>query len=331
MVESEYGHVGENIVKEEKPEVEVVTPDHFKEGFGFGEGAISYEERIQMVSGVTLLAVESALESNDILTEVSRDSEGNYIEDDGCGDGRGVNRIFHGLVQKTKSLARSKVFGGGATMVSAMEIGAGKAQGKSLNEVFSNAIHNLKDKRTDFGAHTDEHAHGENCGCGAIDKAPQVIGNAVKYEERITKVITSLGLNLQGIQEVYDNYRSYALDVMEQPYSGKTVANEIAENGKVIKELKGDHREMYVLLNTVEGYTVNQELIRTISDDEVQVFAIDVWRLQELAARQYPDAESEQNKAFLSELIYTLGVSATLTKGDLPVRILSKKEALATA
>lgn len=49
--------------------------------------------------------------------------------------------------------------------------------------------------------------------------------------------------------------------------------------------------------------------------------------MQELAMREYPDDQQKQNEAFLSELVYTLGVSATLTKGDLPVYLVNEKTA----
>ena len=45
----------------------------------------------------------------------------------------------------------------------------------------------------DFGAHTDENAKGENCGCGAIDRAPEAVLAALKYEEPIRGVIEALG------------------------------------------------------------------------------------------------------------------------------------------
>ena len=100
------------------------------------------------------------------------------------------------------------------------------------------------------------------------------------------------------------------------------MVGEIIDSGKIVKELTGKHLEMYIVLNDVEGYTVNQELVREVSGDQVQVFAVDVWRLKELAAELYEQPE-EQALALKSMLVYTLAVAATLTKGDLPVYLAS--------
>jgi hypothetical protein len=74
------------------------------------------------------------------------------------------------------------------------------------------------------------------------------------------------------------------------------------------------------VLNTVRACTVNQKLIREITDDKAQIFAVDVWRMQDIAGKLYDDRAAHQ-RAFLSELIYTLATAAVLTKGDLPVDV----------
>lgn len=326
MHESEIGMNTSDIMVEIKPEVEVLSPDQFKDGFGFGEGTISFKARQEVIGSEIVASVEEAVASNEILIPVSKDKDGNRIEDDGCGDGRGVSRVFMGPIEKAKSLIRAKVFGGGATMVSAMAIGDGTASGKGLNELFRTTIDTMKDQQIDFGAHTDQHAEGENCGCGAIDKAPDVIANVTKFEPQIVSAINGLGVDTAGLDGIMSNYRGYATEIAGAEYSGKEVADDITNEGKIIKELEDRHYEILMVLNMVEGHTVNQELIRAVSGGEAQVFAVDVWRLQELAMKRFPEDKKAQNDAFLSELVYTLGVSGTLTAGDLPVRVLNQKD-----
>lgn len=308
---------------EQKPEIEIVP---LADGFGYGDGSISYVARKEAVGSEVLAKAEEAIASEDILEPVSKDKHGNYIQDDGCGDGRGVRRVFKNGIEKLKSLARAKVFGGGVTMVTAMEIGDGQAAGKTLNEVFSASITLMEDKGIDFGGHTDDHAEGENCGCGAIDKSPTVVSNVARYRDSIKDSINALGVDTTGLDQVLDNYETYNYEIVGQSFSGKAVSNQTSSTGKVVKQLADDHREAFVLLNTVEGYTVNQQLVRDLTDNQVQVFAVDVWRLQELAVLRHPGDQAKQNQAFLSELVYTLGVSATLTQGDLPVRVLRRKD-----
>ena len=103
------------------------------------------------------------------------------------------------------------------------------------------------------------------------------------------------------------------------PYSGRKVIDRIVGTGKVIKKLGGDHRERRIILNTVRGYTVNQQLIRKGTDGRAQAFAVDIPRLEDIATKLFPDDAEGSSQAYLSELIYTLSTAAVLTKGDLPV------------
>jgi hypothetical protein len=305
------------------------------DGLGFGKGSISHDDRTDVDAGL-LAKVEAAVTSEDILVPVDKDKSGNMLDDDGCGDGRGVRRVLEGATKEhSRSLNRAKVFGGGSAMVAAIFIGIGKAKGKTLSEIFTMAIASLHERFASFGAHTDTHAQGDNTGCGAIDKAPAIIINAVEFQREISGAIASLGIDISGLDAIFSRYQDFAARVQGQTYIANEVMQEIASKGKIIKELDADHREMYIVLNTKYGYTVNQRLIREVSDGKVQVFAVDVWRLQELVRKLYPidlaAEESLQQKtldtqhiAFLAELVYTLSVAATLTKGDLPVYVVSE-------
>lgn len=310
-------------------DVEVVR---LADGLGYGEGSISYLDRANEAGSEFLQKAEAIITSADVLVPVDTDKSGQQIDDDGCGDGRRSGRIFHGTVEKFKSLHRPKVFGGGVAMATASLIGQGKAFGSTLQESFSSGISTLKDKLIDFGGHTDTHAHGDNCGCGAIDKAPNVVANVVKYREQITSSLGALNVDVGPLDAVLGNFAKYASEIQDQPYSGKNVMGEIVNNGKIVKELADDHLEMYVILNEVEGFTVDQEKIREVTEGKAQAFVVDVWRLRQIAARIHDgkDAEAE-NQSFISELVYTLGVAATLTKGDLPVYVISKQPELVAA
>jgi len=320
---------GEGLELKRSQEVPLITIEVRKisDGLGYGDGGISYNDRETEVGNELLQAVEDAIRNPDeILVPISLDKKGSPIDDDGCGDGRGVKRIFEGAIERLKSLVRSKVFGGGATMIASTRIGLGKANGKSVKEVFSDSIAKTKKKGIGFGAHTDDHAKESNSGCRAIDDAPEIIQNAVRFRKNIESSIEILGINTSGLNEVFDNFEKFAESVEDHPHAGVEVIDEIKEADKVVKELEGPHLEMYIVLNNVKGFTVNQEIIRKISDGKIQVFGIDIWRLWDLVQKAYPDESAEdQHKAFLSELVYSLATAATLTKGDLPVFVISKQ------
>ncbi|MDB5181801.1 MAG: hypothetical protein JWP13_564 [Candidatus Saccharibacteria bacterium] len=297
--------------------------ERLNEGLNYGDGGITGSP--EGATAEELAAVDSTIEqSPQLLVPVDTDENGVELDDDGCGDGRGVAAIFRMNALLKRSLNRAKVFGGAAAMAVGSRIGLGRSTGRNLNETFEDAAGDLAKAEIDFGAHTDEHAHGENCGCGAIDKAPQVVANVVKFKEQIRTTALSLGASEEGLDQVLANYESYADEIVDKPYSGNKVMQMISGLGKVVKRLAGDHKEARIVLNTVEGFTVNQELIRQVSGGKIQVFAVDVWRMQRIAQRLHPQDESLQQRSFVSQLVYTLGVAGTLTDGTLPAYLVSE-------
>lgn len=302
----------------EKPEF---TLQRITDGFEFGDGVISGCEG----DPETLRIIDDAIETDPaILVAIDAEDDGSPLEDDGCGDGRGVGRIFGGGKKFKRSLNRAKVFGGAAAMAAAARIGLGEAEGRPLNKVFDDSIDELNEKHIDFGAHTADHIKAGrealDSGCGAIDGAPEVVRAAVKFEQAIRGVIKSLHIDDEGLDDVFANYRRYDEQLPAlQPYSGKQVMDRIVGAGNVVKELVGGHKERRIVINAVRGYTVDQGLIRARTGDKAQVFAFDSWRLEDIAARLQPEDSRAQHKALLSELVYTLGVAAVLTPGDMPV------------
>lgn len=319
----------------ESPETKTSAPEYsavlVAEGLGYGEGTISTKERTDVAPEV-VKDVEALIQEPGILVDVDRDTRGEPIDDDGCGDGRGVKVVWEGFKRRLKSLNRAKVFGAGVAMSAADEIGSGRAVGKTLRDTFIGAIGKLKSAGLNFGGHTDDHAHGPNCGCGAIDKAPQVVANALKYEKQIRGSISSLGVDDTGLDNIFANYEAFhGATPGYESFSGAEIMGVVKGEGKVTKELAGAHKEWFIILNMVSGKTINQHLVREVSEDQVQVFGVDVWRLQEIAAKLHPDDQEAQHEAFLSKLVYTLSVAATLTKGDLPVYVIDQVEELVAA
>lgn len=306
------------------------TVQKLTEGLAFGSGSITGSP--EGATPDVLRTVDKTIETDPrLLVPIDSDENGVQLDDDGCGDGRGVMEIHKGSQVLKRSLNRAKVFGGAAAMAVGTRIGLGSANTESLNKTFEDAMHDLTAAHIDFGAHTDEHAGGENCGCGAIDKAPQTIADVVTFRDQIQQTALSLGADAESIDAVLANYTAYAHDIADKPYSGKQVMQGIVNSAKVVKRLAGNHREARIVLNTVENYTVNQQLIREVSQEQVQIFAVDVWRMQQIAQRLYPNDEANQQKSFVGQLVYTLGVAAALTDGTLPTYLVSEAPVTASA
>lgn len=194
--------------------IQVIAND----GLGFGEGSIGVtsrkaEDAGNPIDNELLRRVDEAIESHEILVPVDTDDTGEPVDDDGCGDGRGVKVVMQGTEIKKRSLNRPKVFGGGLTMGVAARIGTGEAQ-DSLHEEFATEISEFADKELNFGGLTDEHANDEKCGCGAIDKAPQIVAAAVAYRAEIAAAAAALtGIPAEentALTTALDRYEAYA-------------------------------------------------------------------------------------------------------------------------
>ena len=277
-------------------EVTVIAP----EGLGFGEGAISVQEQIkkgELDEESLRAAIEIIKTDNEIFAEV--DAEAN---DDGCGDGRGTGRVYRLLdpltnkIQEFKrSLRRAKLFGGGLVASSSMwrAVLGRPAGGETLVEDRKFMAGKLRQRNVKHGAHTDNHAEGEFCGCGAIDKYEPISGNVVKYRSNITETLKvlydeSYEENEDAVESVLNMYTDLGQEYFEGN-TGTGTMKFIQKEGAIVKELEGPHLEDVVVLNDVEGTTLDQQKLREKLvaqglSPNIQAFVVDVWR-----GRMYAD------------------------------------------
>ncbi len=328
---------------EQQPQqiVEVLAPN----GLGFGHGTISVTE--QLASGE--LTAEAKAAAHEIIMNDPRLFLPVETSDDGCGDGRPTSKIFrliNSITGKTKeylttSRRRAKVFGGGLVAASSMwRTVAGSVQnGETVLGDREFIARELATRGISFGGHTDNHAEGDNCGCGAIDKYPDITKNALLYQKEIRDVLAALYgtesiANEDAINEVFDHYSSLAEN---NEYfanaAGKATEDLMLENGAVLKELTDRHLEDFIVLNDIEGTSFDQPMLDALLKergitDTVQVFVVDAWRgrmyasvVADIAKKTLGrnDYEHVEKVAYADFLIRTLAVSGTLTAGDLPV------------
>jgi hypothetical protein len=319
--------------------VEVLAP----EGLGFGHGTISVTEQLR--SG------ELTLEAKDAAYEIIMNDPRVFLPvettDDGCGDGRPTSRIFQLIDsdgEKSKkflnrSRRRAKVFGGGLVAASSMwrTISGNANNGETVFGDREFIADELAERNIQFGGHTDNHAEGSNCGCGAIDKYPDITKNALLYEENIRGILAALYGNdydasKGAINEAFGNYKSLADNYFTNA-SGKKTEELMLDRGAVLKELSDSHLEDFIVINDVEGMSFDQPMLDALLkekniNDTVQAFVIDTWRgrmyasaIADIAKVKLgrEDSEYVEKVAYADFLIRTLAVSGTLTAGDLPV------------
>ncbi len=328
-------------------EVKVIAPN----GFGFGEGKISTAEQLRNPerSGLTNEALQKGLEiikSGVPFVPVDADAK-----DDGCGDGRPTSVIYK-MVNSAKQLfkksrRRAKVFGGGLIAASSMyrAVRGNVQPSDTVLDDRKQTAAILSKRKVEYGGHTDNHASGEKCGCGAIDLYPEITANALKYRSQITDLMTTVYRDIYGMKDealeakqaavdrvfsVYENQVENAPEFFKNAAGSKTMEF-MEKNGSVIKELADDHLEDFVVVNDIEGTTFDQRMFDAEMQAQgvqgtAQAFVVDAWRGRMYAALIADEAskdgdisyESAYDTAEADFWIRTLAVSGTLTAGDLP-------------
>lgn len=325
--------------------VELIAPD----GLGFGEGGISVKSQIDQ----GILTPDTPRHIHEFLTNSPEAFKQVEVDDDGCGDGRPWTKIIQEYRDENgqkkiqlfgKSKLRAKVFGGGLVTAASMwrAIQGAPQDEQTVGGDRAFMAGKLAEIGFSHGAHSDDHAEGENCGCGAIDKYPVITANAIKYRPQITGVLEALygdefEDNKSEIEQVFGVYEALAeSNGYFADASGRQSMEQILDSGAVVKELAGHHIEETIVINDVEGTTLDQQLftetVKNASGDErpriVQAFSVDVWRgraiadkVAQVAQAEDPtvDADHAWKVAYADFLVRTLAVAGTLTAGDLPV------------
>lgn len=322
-----------------------IAPD----GLGFGEGGISVKSQIEQ----GILTSETPGHIHEILTNDPEAFKHVEVDDDGCGDGRPWTKIIQKYTDENgekkirlfgNSKLRAKVFGGGMVTAASMwrTIHGTPDETQTVGQDRHLMADALAERGFSHGAHSDDHAEGANCGCGAIDKYPVITANAVKYRQAITDTLKvvygeEFADNEAEIEQAFGVYDALATrGGYFADASGKESMDQILESGAVVKELAGHHIEETIVINDVEGTTLDQQYFTenvknahtTDKPRIVQAFCVDTWRGQQIAEivaeitkEENPtvDTEHVRKLAYADFLIRTLAVASTLTAGDLPV------------
>lgn len=334
------------IEKEHTTQVEVIALGVM--GYGNAESSISREKQ--------LASAELSQEVDNFSQELIHTGEAlvdvNDI-DDGCIDGRETFELYvtEGgdfylkRADEDRNHERAKVAGGGYITSQAMRLGVGQ-KGSLIDEDIAKLGSDLAEKGVYCGAHTGAHKHGEGTDCGANDKLPLILHNALAYKEQVegsTKVLietAGLEFNPETFETVLANWEAtLADDVYFEASTGasrlqrilatQAAASEVSGERKpvaVTKHLDGDHNEDYIIVNYIKGKTFSQgilaEKLRAEFPDKedknlAQAFVVDAWRIVELA--QAAVSEEDFEAALYAGVLYQVATAATLTDGSLPM------------
>lgn len=173
------------------------------------------------------------------------------------------------------------------------------------------------------GGHTDEHAHDENVGCGAIDRMDVMIQKMiepafVEDHKRIVKLLMGKQFN-----------RSFYLQVLgaanlvnahsKEYFRGRDAVIEYLEQktGKEVPVLRGEHGECIISVNLVPNTTLDSN---RFSEEHggIQAFGYDMWRSKQIAKRILgrPDQAEERERFVMARVMCSVATLMALTDGS---------------
>lgn len=340
---------------------------------GKGLGKISYDafEQKSNLAQEMIAATRELIQSSECMKTCNH-------RDDGCIDGRCVDEIAvpDGETFSVKTVEdnvgneRAKVAGGGLLTSLAMY----KAIGEDLVSPDEDLAYIAKEFARGgvyCGAHTGSHGSSskKTTDCGANDRFDEILLTAVKNREDISEVTQALLAPLHQqpyqptvlnkdmgnwrhiVMETNNFARSNGISRLDVIRDGILTAQETLqgdEKASVIKHLGGDHNEIFLVVNYARGMTFSQTQLRqqmtekfsTVDPDSLpQVFALDMWRVDELAhaIACLPEKYSGRNRTTMEQqeryeralhagAAYQVATYMTLTDGSLPVFVLGPTE-----
>ncbi len=296
---------------------------------------------------------DAPLHIHEVLTNDPNAFKQVEVDDDGCGDGRPWTRIIQKYIDQDgskkirlfgTSKLRAKVFGGGLVVAASMwrTIKGAVDGNQTVGQDRILMASKLAEHQFSHGAHSDDHAEGGNCGCGAIDKYPLITANAVKYRRQIIDTLRVIHGDefVDHEPEITQTLDTYEALAKNEGYfadaTGKESMEQILESGAVDKELAGHHIEETIVINDAEGTTLDQqyftETVKNACGGEkpriIQAFSVDIWRGRQIADKVTVISQEDDptinpdhiwKLAYADFLVRTLAVASTLTAGDLPV------------
>lgn len=199
------------------------------------------------------------------------------------------------------------------------------------------------------GGHIDDHQHGWNTGCGAVDNINLILDRLQRPEHQeqlrsFAQLIMGDAFDRRGIANEIIGRMLY-LDALKPSYMPKEgndpdgeflykktvvklLRDEASETQEAVPALTGQHHEVALILNFVAGTTFDTDRFSFDNNNEIQVFAWDVWHMYEEARRLYRydmtsssaeqiEAIANRNKYVTARTLLGIATAMVLTDGSL--------------
>lgn len=267
--------------------------------------------------------IEGSDEQIDAVLEFVKDTPEAYTKCEKpvvckCIDGRSAEIATEG------PNAAGGTFGVAAAIDLARPAGVAPA---SHAEILKHVISTHKREGHDVGGHTDTHASGDNCGCGAADKVQEIYAKIASQEGKVRELVEAIygePVDDTTHARIMSNAESRAaFDTGAKVRDTFEASTSQPGSDTLMENLEGSHNEKIALINTVPNTTLSRKDMQESLGDDLQAFNVDVWAFKKTA--ESVAASPEDARAIHVAMLY-YNVATALTLCGPNMRIVVRSE-----
>jgi hypothetical protein len=194
------------------------------------------------------------------------------------------------------------------------------SDGKTLAEAHREVLSVLMREGNRVGGHCDNHAAGENCGCGAQDRIEKIYKYMVNHAGDIRELVGKLDVSVSD--QVHNLIIGNASDRTEFSTGAQISAALVETAGEETQPtLEDDHNEVVAVINLREGTTLDRQALEAVFGPEYQAFNVDAWAFLEAAKATSLSVEEAEQKV-VAMVYYNLATAGVLCGKTMRVVVL---------
>lgn len=184
-----------------------------------------------------------------------------------------------------------------------------------------------------IGGHDDDHAQGNNCGCGAEDKldnvedanGPSILGYIERRGGDIRTFLESPLIGLTISDELHESIVARSAELRKEKYATAGAdlkkATLAVAGEDAIEQLTGVHNEVALRIQTKPGATIDRPKLREKYGDKLEVFELDLPNLRS-GVEAVSLTKEEAGKKLIAALYYNVATASVLAGPSLCVVVI---------
>ena len=244
-----------------------------------------------------------------------------------CGDGRGEEGTEElGFIELLQRELGTQAMGASQTHAMANRMVSDPSDEVTLEKDLMDIRASIVEAESEIGLHTDTHQHEPGkTGCGAVNGTESGVS---AYNNDVDNGATQLARAVVGEKYSDSAHASHKAKASKVPASyasdNVNLTNHMTDIGDRSKQVyAGNHEELLLAINNVQGTTLNRELFIRRCKEEIgkviQVFGVDAWHFGVVAEKRFPADEQKQTEYVTACADWQARPALSLTDGTVEV------------